>query len=72
MAIQTDRLPHLMRWTDFAAEFPGIFPTDHSVRHFIRTRKDKLIDADLMVDSSMGMLVDGERLRERLLDYLNK
>lgn len=63
-------LANLVRWPDYAASLPNIFPTKASAVWFIRSRKPELVKRDILVETVKGYLVRKDLLDAALLELL--
>lgn len=64
--ISPDRIGSLMKWNDYALEFPNLWQSEHSRRHFLNTRKAQMIKSGSLVKTTIGWLVDPELLSQQL------
>jgi len=51
---------------------PNFFPSEHSLRHFLRTRRSSLVSRGLLIETTAGLLVDVPMLREQLIEILKE
>lgn len=64
--INPERIGSLMKWNDFALEFPNLWQSEHSRRHFLNTRKAQMIKSGSLVKTTIGWLVDPELLAQQM------
>ena len=61
---------NLQPWTDYARGKPLLFPTPAVTRHFLITRKAKMLELGILFESSRGWIVDAAGLDDALLELL--
>lgn len=63
-------LSTLIKWKDYALGYPNFWPTENSARHFLNTRKAKLIASGALFRTTTGWMVDSKTLDEILFELL--
>lgn len=63
-------LSTLIKWKDYVLRYPNFWPTEHSARHFLNTRKVKLFALGALVKTTTGWMVDYKLLDVHLFDLL--
>lgn len=63
-------LANLIKWKDYVLRYPNFWPTEHSARHFLNTRKAQLIALGILEKTTTGWMVDYKLLDEKLFDLL--
>lgn len=63
-------LTTLIKWKDYVLRYPNFWPTEHSARHFLNTRKAQLFALGALVKTTTGWMVDYKILDENLFDLL--
>ena len=69
-SISPDRIGHLMRLVDYQKHYPMLFVSVHSLRHFLRSRRELLEERGLLINTTIGLMVDAGRLTEQLPELL--
>ena len=65
-------LANLIKWKDYVLRYPNFWPTEHSARHFLNTRKAQLISLGILEKTTTGWMVDYKLLDEKLFDLLKR
>ena len=69
--IPVSRLQSLERARSFRARHVNLFPTPHSWKHFVQSRREELLARGLLVRLTTGNYVDGERLDAALPELMS-
>lgn len=64
-------LASLVRWSDYAASLPNLFPSRTSAQWFLRSRKDELTQRGILLGTVRGYLVRRDLLDDCLLELLS-
>jgi hypothetical protein len=59
----TDLFDRLRHWKDFRKTASHLFPTDDSLRWFMRSHEQALADAKAVLKLGRGTFIDGDRFR---------
>jgi hypothetical protein len=68
--IPADLVDRLTQAKHLKELLPNFFPSDHSLRHFLRTRRSILIERGLLIETPGTLLIDAPRLREQLIEIM--
>ena len=61
--IETDLFDRLRHWKDFRKSACHLFPTDDSLRWFLRSHEQALTEAQAVLKLGRGTFIDGDRFR---------
>lgn len=53
---------NLQPWSDYWRRYPLLFPTLNVARHFIDTRKHRMKEMGLLIETTRGFIVDAKAL----------